>query len=288
MTDKREAERSIFEAFYRLEPMFAGEPLAKWWQPDDAKDFPDIEATSASGRRIGVELGEWLHEGEMHAAKAKERLEESILKAIGEQGENATEHIYRVWLHPKPKARIKPADVVRFRQQLFACIETSDARWPQERFWHSPQGHQLVNEELAIYPVLAKYLNAVKLWPKRQFPDGEIRHWPEGIDWIGFPSRGGPFSRETMLEPLRELISEKIDHYAAQGLGFGDLTLLVSYNLAWLYNSPAETPRHSFEDAAAEIGRFLDGDFGPFHRIILLIATRPGISIHIPCTPSVA
>ncbi len=282
MTDKQERERSIFEAFLRVEPMFVGEPLAKWWLPDDEKDFPDIKGTSVSGRHIGVELGEWLNEGEMHAAKAKERLEESILKAVGEQGSNTTEHIYRVWLHPKPKARIKPAEVAMFRQQLFACIETSDARWPQERFWRSPQGHQLVNDELAVYPVLAKYLNAVKLWPKQQVPGGEIRHWPDAIDWIGFPSRGGPFSQETMLEPLRELISEKIDHYAAQGLGFDDLSLVVSYNLAWLYNSPAETPRHSFEDAAAEIGRFLDGDFGPFHRIFLFIALDHGRVLRIP------
>ncbi len=46
-----------------------------------------------------------------------------------------------------------------------------------------------------------------------------------------------------MLEPLRELISGKINHYAADGLGFDDLTLFVSYNLAWLYN---RLPRRPF------------------------------------------
>jgi len=78
------------------------------------------------------------------------------------------------------------------------------------------------------------------------------------------------------------LISEKINHYATQGLGFDDLSLVVSYNLAWLYNSPAETPRHSFEDAVAEISRFLDGDFGPFHRIFLFIAVDRGRVLRIP------
>jgi hypothetical protein len=272
---KREHERGIFEAFFRTEPAFSGEPLATWWQPDDEKDFPDIEAKTGSGRHIGVELGEWLNEKEMHKAKAKERLENSILEAIGEQGNNTAEHIYYVWLHPKPKARIKPADAPAFRAQLFSCIHDCDARWPQERFWHSPQGHQLVNEELAGYPLLAKYFNVIKLWPKRNSLTGEIKQWPDGIDWITFPARGGFFSRDTMLEPLRELISDKISHYAAEGLGFDDLSLLVCYNLAWLYNPPAETPLHSFEDAAAEISRFLDGDFGPFHRIFLFIATEP-------------
>ena len=47
MSDKRERKRGIFEAFLRVEPAFAGEALAKWWQPDnDEKAFPDIEGTS--------------------------------------------------------------------------------------------------------------------------------------------------------------------------------------------------------------------------------------------------
>jgi hypothetical protein len=285
MTTKRERERRIFEAFLRVEPGFAGEPLDTWWQPGDEKDFPDIEAASHSGRRVGVELCEWLHEKEMQAAKGRDRLEESVLQTIGEQGANTTKHIYRVWLHPKPRARIKPGDAVAFREQLLGCTQACDARWPQERFWHSPQGHQLVNDELAVYPVLAKYLDAVKLWPKQQFTGGETRQWPDGVDWIGFPSRGGPFSQETMLEPLRELISEKINHYAPADLGFDHLSLVVSYNLAWLYNPPAETPRHSFEDAAAEVGRCLDGDFGPFHKIFLFIATEPARVLPIPRVP---
>jgi hypothetical protein len=288
VTPKQEHQRAIFEAFLRTAPDFAGEPLATWWQPEDEGEFPDIQGKSMSGKRVGVELGEWLNQAEMQDAKAKDRLEESILEAIGEQGNNTTEHVYHVWLHPKPKARIRPADASVFREQLFTCIKASDPRWPQERFWHSPQGHQLVNKELAAYPLLAKYLNAVKMWPKRNVLTGEIKQWPDGIDWIGFPSRGGPFSKETMLEPLRQLLSDKINHYAADSLGFDDLSLLVSYNLAWLYNPPAETPLHSFEDAVTEMSRFLDGDFGPFHRIFLFIATNPGRVLPISHVPQAA
>src|SRR5262249_41722613 len=117
-----------------------------------------------------------------------------------------------------------------FRNQLFSCIHACDARWPQEAYWQSPQGAQLVNDELAIYPLLAKYFNAIKFFPKRNSLTGEIKEWPDGINWVTFPMRGGVFSRDTMFEPLRELISAKINHYAGDGLGFDDLTLLVSYN----------------------------------------------------------
>ena len=188
MSEKRDHERRIFERFLAISPTFAGELLAEWHQPADEKDFPDITGVSASGRRIGVELGEWLNEEEIQFAKRKERLEDSMLQAIGDQGLNETCHVDHVWLHPKPKARIRPADADAFRHQLFACIHECDRRWPTEHFWHSPQGAQLVNDELAPYPVVAKHLHALKLWSREN--GGQ---WPAAVDWITFPFRGGAF-----------------------------------------------------------------------------------------------
>src|SRR4051794_27041976 len=90
MSTKRDHERALFKTFLALEPEFAGEPLADWQQPEDEKDFPDIKGTSVSGRKIGVEIGEWLNEDEMRAAKRKERTEAEFLAAIGDQGVNPT------------------------------------------------------------------------------------------------------------------------------------------------------------------------------------------------------
>jgi hypothetical protein len=266
MSRKREHERALFTAFLDVEPEFAGERLVDWQQPTDESDFPDIIATSVTGRKIGVELGEWFNEDEMQAAKHKERLEESFLAAIGEQGSNPTQHIRFVWLRPKQKARIAPSDVSGFRDQLFTCILECDRRWPNERFWKI--GHQLVGDELAAYPLLAKYLNAIKLWPA----DGE--KWER--NWITFPIRAGSFDRETMFKPLREIVAEKIGHYAATRTGFDHLSLIVIYNQAWIYNSPAETPLHSFDDAAAELRQKIGDDRGPFERVFLYIALEPG------------
>jgi hypothetical protein len=88
MSRKREHERALFTAFIDVAPEFAGERLADWDQPKDERDFPDIVGTSVKGRKIGVEIGEWLNEEEIQAAKQKERLEEGILNAIGDQGPN--------------------------------------------------------------------------------------------------------------------------------------------------------------------------------------------------------
>src|SRR5688572_13871558 len=115
MSRKREHERALFEAFLEAAPDFADERLANWEQPKDERDFPDIVAMSVTERKVGVEIAEWLNEGEIQEAKRKERIEEGILRAIGEQGLNPTENIRFVWLHPKARARIATPDVSGFR-----------------------------------------------------------------------------------------------------------------------------------------------------------------------------
>jgi len=71
-----------------------------------------------SGRRIGVELGEWLNEEEIQAAKQKERLEEASLNDIGDQGPNPTQHIRYVWLHLSPHCE----DMIRATTHLNAMF----------------------------------------------------------------------------------------------------------------------------------------------------------------------
>ena len=195
----------------------------------------------------------------------KERRESSVLGAVGEQGPNPTEHIDFVWLSVKPGARVKPADAAALRAQTFALVSECDRRWPTERFWSN--GHQLTGPELDPYPVLAWYLNAVKLWPKGD--------WPGGIDWILFPSAGGFFDRNTMFAPLKEIIGKKTSRYTAGRTGFDDLSLVVIYNRALIYNSPTEMPSFTYDDAAAELEQLMKDNLGPFDRVFLFIAVEP-------------
>jgi len=265
MSEKREHELALFKRFLELAPEFCGEELAEWHQPEE-KDFPDIKAKSASGRTVGVEIGEWLNEDEMQAAKRKERTEAEFLATIGDQGINPTQHVRYVWLHPKPKGRIAPADAQAFRDQLFGFVLECDHRWPKEKFWGV--GPVFGTAELAAYPMLARHLRGIKLWPSRE----------EGVwkqNWITFPAGGGFFSQETMLGPLRELVGAKVAHYGAKS-GFDDLSLLVIYNRACMYNSPAETPLHSYDDAVAELKGLFDRNRGAFNRVFLYIAVEPG------------
>jgi hypothetical protein len=267
VSEKRDHERALFKSFVDLEPEFAGEPLAEWHQSEDEREFPDIVGRSPSGRQIGVELAEWLNEDEIQAAKRSEQIQRAFLDAIGDQGPNPTSHICYVWLHPKKK--ITKADAEAFRNELFECVLECDRRWPTERFWKT--GHRLTGDELARFPTLAKYLDAVKLWP------ADAGQWAE--NWITFPARVDFFDAETMLEPLREIVTAKIRRYGASGTGFDELALLVIYNRAAIYNSPADTPLHTYEDAANAIARMIANDKGPFTRVLLYIAPTPGARV---------
>jgi len=243
---KREHEKAIFQAFMKVSPEFAGEKISKWHQPADETDFPDIVCTSQSGRRIGVELGEWLNEGQIGAAKGLDRIQKSMLEAIGTQGDNNTEYIYHVWLFPKAKARVKTQDADPFREELFSYIQEVVRRWAQERFWQSPQGFRAGAEDLSNHPALRKYLKGMRLFPshwydvKRPNSLKVKQKWPPGQNWIFFRARGGAFSQNTMLHPLFKLLSGKKKHYSSASTGFDYLVLLVFYNSAMIYNGPVE------------------------------------------------
>jgi hypothetical protein len=274
--DKRADEKTIFEAFLMSAPQFVGEEIVEWVQPTDESEFPDVICMSASGRRIGVELGEWLNEAEMQAAKSMERLQDSMLDAVGRQGANTSENIYFVWLLPKQKARVKPTEAGEFRRQMFMCLQECDRRWPNERLWHSPQGHRVSGQDLAAYPGLAKYLSGIQLFPREAYkgrpPNGRKvkRQWPAGVNWITFPARSGTYSEDTMLQPFRQLLSDKLQHYGAAGTGFDHLCLVVYYNQAAIYNSPVETSE--FTDTVATANEFFSGDSDPFDSVFLFVA----------------
>ena len=50
-----------------------------------------------------------------------------------------------------------------------------------------------------------------------------------------------------MLKPLKGIIAKKTSRYAASRTGFDDLFLVVIYNRALIYNSPAENAWFSYD-----------------------------------------
>lgn len=279
---KREHEKAIFEAFRRVCPDFAGEPIqGEVKQPADETEFPDVICTTVSGKRIGVELGQWFNEQELRTAKSMERIQNSILDAIGPQGNNETDNIYVVLLRPKVKARIKSEDKSAFRKDIFQYIADVDKRWGSEGSRYGPQGYEAQTEDLKNFPHLAKYLTAIHFFPRQWCfgwpPNGYVakRTWSRGRNWVIFP-RDGWYSEDTMLQPLLELMAQKQEHYGNCGTGFDRLCLVVYYNLAVLYNNPIDGLNFKFDDAVQVAKQFIGDDPKPFDDIFLFLAINDG------------
>jgi hypothetical protein len=132
--------------------------------------------------------------------------------------------------------------------------------------WGSPTADEFRN-----YPVLTRHLDWIKLWPR-----GGSYQWPDGIDWILFRARVDVFDRNTMPNPLKELIADKTSRYASSGMGFDDVSLLLFYNLAAIYNSPADTPLHPLEGFVEDAKQVITDSAGPFNRVFLYMALVPG------------
>lgn len=269
---QRDEERVIFSAFYGLQPDFAGEPIKEWRIAES--DPPDILCITDSGRTIGVELAEWLHQREMSAGKLRERIEQQILEAIGEpQPVNTSRHFDMVIRHPRERVQIKVGpDQMAFRSALFELIADVDRRWPQEPFWHSPQGCHL--RDLTQWPPLGVYLKEVHFHP------GQSR-CPEGINWILPPAHCDTFDDSTMRDPLLNVISAKITKYQKRPMATqsDELVLVVFFNQGVAYNSPIETPSRTLEGLVTELRAALPQYRGPFSRGYLFVAPTPGARV---------
>lgn len=69
---------------------------------------------------------------------------------------------------------------------------------------------------------------------------------------------------------------EVLSWASSSSFRFDDLSLLVIYNLAAIYNSPAETPFHSFDDVAAELKQFDCTGSWSVRSGVLAYALQPG------------
>jgi hypothetical protein len=276
----RIAERMLFEVFLETNPDFAGESIRDWTQP--GQDPPDILCITVSGRRIGVELGEWLNQGQMTEAKGREMIQNSILAAIGNQPDNNLENIYYAWMHPRQRARVKPEDMDKFRSEILRLTSHIDRRWEQEPDWCSPQG--LLYRDFSPFPTVGKYLDGLTFFPRLQYvgwpPNGQIkkRQWPAGCDWLVFRCNGGAYSERSSVAALRDIIARKIAKYTSKPpqIQMDGFCLLIHYNQALLYNTPLETLAFKYDDAARVASEFIGDDPGAFQKVFLLLAIEPG------------
>ncbi|MGH9932382.1 MAG: hypothetical protein ACREA9_24530 [Pyrinomonadaceae bacterium] len=224
---------------------------------------PDIIAVTKSGKKIGIELKSWVNREQITAARKQERIQDNILKAIGEQPPNETQHIGCLWLSAK-QLRFDARDAGDFRRQLFALIQQVDSNWSQKADWLQSASENI--RDFGGFLILEKYLHSVRFYSatRTRFD----------IHWILFPSPGGAYSPNEMLETLTSsLISQRSDERYKDLrtlVGLDKVYLLVHYDFkAFAYNTPFGAPNFGFKEAAEFAKEVLGGDGGNFDRIFL-------------------
>jgi hypothetical protein len=282
-----EREKRVFDTFIKTCGDFASEPVKGWYVLDDwynstgkprpAAPFdnrPDIVCITQSDKRVGVELKAWLNEEQIAEAKRQEMFQEAILRALGELPPNNHRYVKRIWLRGKPK-RFNKGDSIELRKQLFQLIQEVDVKWSEKPKWEQ-SSRDMIND-LSGYPIVEKYINFVEAFPRREpvEPEQALSQKYPDRRWIAFPSRGGAYTLDEMLAPLRaRLIETKSDERyrdICKQVGLDECYLLVHYDFdAFAYNTPINVPDYSFHNVAEFARLGLAGDGGFFQRIFLL------------------
>ena len=261
-------ERTLFEAFMKACP---GLSCREWHSPE--RDPPDVIYLDASGRRIGVEIGQWAHRGEMKAGRLRERIVQNIRDAIGEpQPVNESRNFSLVVYSPKRKVYLKRDRHSVFRKSLLQLIGHVDKEWVLRR------GQHYLFREMDRFPPLEECLEYVGFWPRsledeNLLPDASTSS-PD-VDWIVPVGWFDSFDDSTMLVPLRELLRKKRARCGALKTPCDELHLLVAYDQALPYCSPIMTPNRSIREIAMEAVAEISADPVPFSCVFLLIAGEP-------------
>jgi len=259
-------ERRSFQAFYDMCPGFAGEEIREWYSAKH--DPPDVICVTASGRRVGVELCQWAHSGEMNAGKLREAIERKIRDAIGTPQPHSRSKNFR-WLvfFPKSKVYIKTHEYSAFRESLVRLIEHAD------RTLTKKQGGQALGfGELYRFPPIDKCFESVR------FVLGEAL--TSGVDWIVPAGRFDTFDERPMTDPLLQQLRKKAMLCGTLRTPCDEACLVVTYDEALPYCSPLGTRRRSVQDIAREAAEPLVADRSPFTHVFLFVAVEPGQKVY--------
>jgi len=265
-TAKQKAEAINFEAFRLKQPNFAGRPLVstQW-----GGDPPDVLCLDTEGRRIGVELVQWVNQAQMAASKARYKLEDSYRLAIRSSEVEPPTNIGSIILYAKERVLLAPQDATAFRKELYDFVLQIDTNWLNNPDRSDPQRYTIT--DFATYPSLNRHIQALDVYTRGPRFNPRL-----GVDWLTFWPRRGAYIPNWMIDALVNNIKRKVAKYAKprneeklQQQQLAEFYLLAYYDEAVLHNTPYHWPGFGFQEIAAIVGRELATNPHPFDRVFL-------------------
>lgn len=275
---KDQTERLIFSDFRHKVLDFAGSPILTWDRgPKDesGNPCPDFICTTDQGEKIGIELTEWLHEGQMRMSQEKLREEERFLSILGTEREAKPESIGFVSLWFKDGAKF-PGPVQKkngFRHEFYDLLKNEDGKIREGKEFFDPGGFYPVND-LSPYTILSEFLHSVVMWD-RSFQS------PRGPRWVKSTEAAGAYTPQDSLTALTENIRKKTQKTIYRKLVrdgiVSEIILLAYYEQARWNNTPyhgnmvvdGRQERVSFVNMAKMASDHVSSNKGPFSKVFL-------------------
>lgn len=166
---------------------------------------------------------------------------------------------------------MRPADKSAFRAELLVAMETIDKDWKNIPGSDSPQGFEW--KDFTKYPTLSKYLDSIDIRPRREILASTMRKG--GLHWLTFPARGGAYSPDWMVDALAECITQKTTKYPTKPADAAEFHLLVHYDKAFVYNSPAVGIEFGYAEAVKAAAAKIR-NAGVFDKIFVFVPVADG------------
>lgn len=265
-----EIEKKVFDQFITINPMFAGRPV-KW---SLGANPPDVLCIDSDAQRIGVEMSEWVDEGQIAREKPQYQREEAFLKVIDSKSVPPPKNIGGVTFFEQEGVRLSPSDAEQFRKELYAFIIELDDHWQTLDGYDERPGVDLENEDFVAHPTLAMYTHSLGCVSRQYEPS------QRGDEWIGFMSHGGAYSPDTALDAAIIALRKKTNMYATLEAdeSLDELYLLLYYDQGWAHNTPFISPTFGFAQIAEGLRAVAAGDHGQFERIFVFIPATKEIA----------
>jgi hypothetical protein len=265
ITAKEKAEAANFAAFTDACPNFAGRDFVSIQRGADPPDFLCVDA---AGKRVGVELVQWINEEQTGPSKELFRLEESYQRVIGSSRVRLPANIGMVFIYAKDRVSLAARDAALFYKELYKFVSYVDGEWLKNREWSDPQGWDFT--DFTDYPTLASHLDGLCFYSRLRF------NTAPGIDWITFRAHGGAFTHASMRDALLDNVRRKVAKYAKpqnkaklQQQKLDEFYLLAYYDEAVLYNTPYRVPGFGFREMGALVSMELGWNAHPFDKVFL-------------------
>jgi hypothetical protein len=297
-------EKVLFKTFLDSDPDFSGEPITAWRSlTETGFDPPDVICDTVNGKRIGVEICQWAHEGAMKSGRLADQVDNNILKAIGTQPTNKPEHFGLVVFYTKTRSHLPASEQMAFRKAFFDLIAYIDREWPTLKHRGRPYEFRDLKRFTPLHKHLAKIafcppndaLNAaVEKGIKTQGGNAAMSHaGEEPSDWIMPVGRcqsvRTPYDKDqwepddhgniTLEGSLLKSLRTKADRCCHSRLKTpcSELGLLIAFHQAIPYCAPVFNIEDTAKKAVALASR---GASWPFHRTYLLIAIEDHPAVH--------